>query len=82
MTSKFDARDLTAALNQLKHADKASAVQESPGSPLTNDEWRKREDLKVKMIAQRVKLKLMRDRTEELKQALERFRTQRNAMSA
>jgi peroxiredoxin len=81
MKASFDARDLTAALDQLKQAGDA-AVQISPESPLPDKEWQKREALKVKMIAQRVKLKLMRDRTDELKQALERFRTQRNAMSA
>jgi hypothetical protein len=81
MTAKFDARDLTAALDQLKQAGSA-AEQVAPEPPLPDKEWQKREDLKVKMIAQRVKLKLMRDRTEELKQALARFRTQRDAMSA
>lgn len=82
MMAKFDARDLTAALKQLKQANETSATQESPDTPMSDEEWQQREDLKVKMIAARVKLKLMRDRTEELKQALARFRHQRDAMSA
>jgi len=81
MTAKFDARDLTEALDPLKQTGALDA-QRGPDSPLPDKEWQKREDLKVKMIAQRVKLKLMRDRTDELKQALARFRTQRDAMSA
>jgi hypothetical protein len=79
----FDARDLTAALDQLKHTHEGSAATTpEPRAPLSNEEWQQREELKVKMIAARVKLKLMRDRTEELKQSLERFRAQRDAMRA
>lgn len=81
MMSKFDQRDSIGALDPLQPATEAGAAV-APESPLPDTEWNKREALKVKMIAQRVKLKLMRDRTDELKQALERFRTQRNAMSA
>ncbi len=79
--AKFDQRDLTSALDPPQPATDTGA-KVAPDSPLPDREWQKREALKVKMIAQRVKLKLMRDRTDELKQALERFRTQRNAMSA
>ncbi|MEO7432243.1 MAG: hypothetical protein ABIR62_09485 [Dokdonella sp.] len=81
MMSKFTQRDLTSSLDLPPPASHAGA-NVTPVSPLSDGEWQKREALKVKMIAQRVKLKLMRDRTDELKQALERFSTQRNTMSA
>ncbi|MEO6688244.1 MAG: hypothetical protein ABIS07_01315 [Dokdonella sp.] len=74
MTAKFDARDLTSALNQLKQVDEASTTDASPNTPLSDMEWQRREELKVKMIAARVKLKLMRDRTDALKESLERYR--------
>jgi hypothetical protein len=74
MTAKFDARDLSAALDQLKQADEASTTDASPSTPLSDKEWQRREELKVKMIAARVKLKLMRDRTDALKESLERYR--------
>lgn len=83
MTAKFDARDLSDALNQLKQqASEAATANPSEGAPLSDREWQRREELKVKMIEARVKLKLMRDRTEELKQALARFRANQGAMRA
>ena len=82
MTGKFATRDLTAALKSLKPVDATSAMQRTPEAPMSGEERQKREELRVKMIAARVKLKLMRDRTENLKQALARFRTQRDAMRA
>ncbi|MEO5627157.1 MAG: hypothetical protein ABIQ70_14205 [Dokdonella sp.] len=81
MTAKFDARDLTAALHQLQQVDEASSSAASPNTPLSDKEWQRREELKVKMIAARVKLKLMRDRTDALKESLERYRA-RAAMHA
>jgi hypothetical protein len=81
MTAKFDARDLTAALDQLRQGNEGSTTPASPNAPLSDKEWQRREELKVKMIAARVKLKLMRDRTEALKESLERYRA-RAAMQA
>lgn len=81
MTAKFDTRDLTATLNQLKQADETPMTGSSPNTPLSDKEWHRREELKVKMIAARVKLKLMRDRTDALKESLERYRA-RAAMHA
>ncbi|MBA8885636.1 hypothetical protein [Dokdonella fugitiva] len=72
MTAKFDARDWNTALRQLKGAGPVAATP----SPVERDEF------KVKVIEARVKLKLMRDRTDALKAALDRFRSQRAAKSA
>jgi hypothetical protein len=81
MTAKFDPRDFTAALARNRQADPAHAAPAAT-SAATGDEWQQREDFKVKLISARVKLKLMRDRTDALKEALERFRSQRDAMRA
>ncbi|MBA8885853.1 hypothetical protein FHW12_000044 [Dokdonella fugitiva] len=73
MTAKFDSRDWNAALTQLKVNGPATAA-----APNVVE----RDEFKVKVIEARVKLKLMRDRTDALKAALERFRSQRDAKSA
>jgi len=78
MTAKFDPKDWNAALVQLKgdHATPSAAVVDDAASV------RDREVFKVKVIEARVKLKLMRDRTDALKEALERFRSRQDAMRA
>lgn len=76
MTAKFDSRDWNAALVQLKGAESAANAARNV------DEQQQRDQFKVKVIEARVKLKLMRDRTEALKAALERFRSRRDATSA
>ena len=78
MTAKFDPNDWNSALVQLKsdHATPSPNVVDDAVSV------REREVFKVKVIEARVKLKLMRDRTEALKEALERFRSRQDAMRA
>lgn len=79
MTGKFDADEFTAALGDTRRSvlgTAAPAVQPAP------EDWQQREDFKLKVISARVKLKLMRDRTEALKAALARFRSQQDAMRA
>jgi hypothetical protein len=75
MTVKFDPRDWNQALVQLER----NAETNEPAAP---EEMRQRDEFKVKVIEARVKLKLMRDRTEALRQSLERFRARRESMSA
>lgn len=81
MTAKFDVRDFTAALGQPRQAGRTDSAAAAT-TPTPTEEWQQREDFKVKLISARVKLKLMRDRTDALKEALERFRSQRDAMRA
>lgn len=81
MTAKFDARESTAAPGQLERGAAATGPHPAPGEHGC-DEWQQRDEFKLKLISARVKLKLMRDRTDALKEALERFRTQRDAMRA
>ncbi|HEX7768874.1 MAG TPA: hypothetical protein VF422_02480 [Dokdonella sp.] len=83
MTARFDADEFTAALRDPRNATRAAhQVPVAPGSAPAGDEWQQREEFKLKVISARVKLKLMRDRTEALKEALARFRTQQDAMRA
>jgi LAS superfamily LD-carboxypeptidase LdcB len=78
MTAKFDPNDWNSALVQLK------SEHATPSNPAPTDAQsvREREAFKVKVIESRVKLKLMRDRTDALKEALERFRSRQHAMRA
>ena len=77
MTAKFDPRDWNAALHQLK--DEAGAPTQVPRP---RNELEQHDQFKVKVIEARVKLKLMRDRTEALKEALERYRQRQGSMRA
>ncbi|CAG0993441.1 MAG: hypothetical protein IT467_02735 [Dokdonella sp.] len=74
MTRQFDPRDWSNAL---------SAQHRTPalGPPASVDP-RQRADYKVRIIEARVKLKIMRDRTEALQQSLEEFRARRAALGA
>ena len=81
MTARLDPREFTDALRRSREPT-AEAVAPSPSSAKAAEEWQQREEFKVKLISARVKLKLMRDRTDALKEALERFRSQRDAMRA
>jgi hypothetical protein len=78
MTAKFDPNDWNAALVHLKSEPVV------PPHPAPDDavSVREREAFKVKVIEARVKLKLMRDRTDALKEALERFRSRQDSMRA
>jgi hypothetical protein len=82
MTAKFESGDWNAALNHLKATSPATVDGASSDAPVSRQEWEKREQFKVKVIEARVKLKLMRDRTDALKDALERYRKRREAMRA
>jgi hypothetical protein len=78
MTAKFDPNDWSSALVQLK-SEPATPSRPAPDDAVS---VREREAFKVKVIEARVKLKLMRDRTDALKEALERFRSRQGAMRA
>lgn len=75
MAARFDPRDWNDTLVPL----------DRPADPQQNasiEQARRRDEFKVKVIEARVKLKLMRDRTEALRQSLERFRARQEAMRA
>ncbi len=80
MASKFDSRDWMSALGQPSTAGRRLGGDAGPAP--ADVERHKREQLQIKAIEARVKLKLMRDRTEALKQALARFRAVEEARRA
>lgn len=76
MPVKFDAQEFTDAMRQVEQARQPSpAPRSSIGHPAL-DEWKQSEEFKVRVISARSKLKLMRDRSEALRDSLQRFRSQ------
>ncbi|MFI4970436.1 MAG: hypothetical protein ACHP7D_09540 [Lysobacterales bacterium] len=74
---------MTAKFEPLVLVDRTQpAAGAAPDTPISDEEWRKREQFRLKMIEARVKLKLMRDRTAALREALERYRARRESIRA
>lgn len=82
MAAKFETRDRAAAVKPLKETGEAAGIRAAPEAAPTNQDWRQREQFRLKVIEARVKLKLMRDRTDALKEALERYRTRSGSTRA
>lgn len=80
MPVKFDAEQLTAALRQLATDKPNPPVSRPTGLQNASDEWKQSEEFRVRVISARTKLKLMRDRSDALRDSLERFRTQQNSV--
>jgi hypothetical protein len=85
MPLKFDAQEFDAALRQFKPAKAASAAAvAAPSTARTaSGDWQEQQsqELKLRVISSRAKLKLMRDRSEALRDSLQRFRSQHQAVS-
>jgi hypothetical protein len=82
MPVKFDADEFASALRQVKQA-KPVRQESTTTTPLSTEEWQQTEEYKVRVISARAKLKLMRDRSEALRDSLQRFRSQQqNALRA
>lgn len=76
MPAQFNADEFDTALRQLEPVRQAaSATRPSVGHPAL-DEWQQSQEFKVRVISSRTKLKLMRDRSEALRDSLQRFREQ------
>ena len=76
MPANFNADEFDTALRQLEPArlnSPAGGVR--VGHPAL-DEWQQSQEFKVRVISSRTKLKLMRDRSESLRDSLQRFREQ------
>jgi type II secretory pathway component PulC len=81
MPLKFDARDFDAALRQFKQtkpepAPVQAAVAKRPSVVRPGVVVTPEQELKLRVIASRAKLKVMRDRSEALRDSLQRFRSQ------
>ncbi len=76
MPVKFDAEEFASALRQVRPGASTSPVHPQPRPPLAADEWQQSEEFRIRLITARTKLKLMRDRSDALRDSLQRFRAQ------
>ncbi|MBL0163896.1 MAG: hypothetical protein IPP82_09720 [Xanthomonadales bacterium] len=76
MPVKFDAEEFASALRQVKPIASALSANPQPKAPLTTEEWQQSEEFRLRLISARTKLKLMRDRSDALRDSLQRFRAQ------
>jgi hypothetical protein len=85
MPVKFDAQEFDAALRQFKPAktDPAAPVASPSAARNASGDWQEQQnqELKLRVISSRAKLKLMRDRSEALRDSLQRFRSQHQSVS-
>lgn len=76
MPANFNADEFDSALRQLESNRPESAGNRPGVGHPALDEWQRSQEFKVRVIASRTKLKLMRDRSEALRDSLQRFREQ------
>ncbi|MEZ5462080.1 hypothetical protein [Dokdonella sp.] len=76
MPANFNAEEFDTALRQLKQAAPAVAPSAPSSEPIAAGQWQQSEKFRVRVITARTKLKLMRDRSEALRDSLKRFRDQ------
>jgi hypothetical protein len=75
-------RNAVLAIGSLREAQDACANLKPMACPMTDDELRQRAQVIEKVIHTRAKLEHLRDRAEDLKVALNRFKQRREAMRA
>jgi hypothetical protein len=80
MPARFDAQEFSTALRQLGRGKSNTLVNRPTSLHLACDEWKQSEEFRVRVIAARTKLKLMRDRSEALEESLQRFRSQQRSV--
>ena len=80
MPRQFDPDEFAAAMRQVKHPKAPADTNTLPAEPLAVEEWQHSEEFKVRVIAARAKLKLMRDRSEALQDSLQEFRFRQSRM--
>ena len=74
MPANFIADEFDTALRQLEPVRHTSRQNLSALGHPALDEWQQSQAFKVRVISSRTKLKLMRDRSEALRDSLQRFR--------
>lgn len=79
MPRQFDADEFADAMRHLKQP---GATESWVGSVTTNEPATNEEKLKVRVIAARAKLQLMRNRSEALKDSLAEFQNRQNRLRA
>ena len=82
MPRQFIPDEFAAAMRQVKHPKAPADSSNLQAEPLKVEEWQHSEEFKVRVIAARAKLKLMRDRSEALQDSLQEFRFRQRRMRA
>lgn len=77
MSVNTNLRKAALAIDALRRSQDASANLKPLAMPMSDDELRQRAELIEKVIRTRDKLKLLRDRSEDLRAALNRFKDRR-----
>lgn len=74
MPVNFNADEFDTALRQFNQVAPASVPVTASREPLATGDWQQSERFRVRVITARTKLKLMRDRSDALRDSLQRFR--------
>jgi hypothetical protein len=82
MSVNINQRQAALAIDALRRSQDASANLKPLAMPMSEDELRQRAELVERVISTRDKLKLLRDRSEELRAALNRFKVRRDKQRA
>ena len=77
MSVNTNLRKAALAIDALRRSQDASVNLKPVAMPMSEEELRQRAELVEKVIRTRDKLKLLRDRSEELRAALNRFKDRR-----
>jgi len=77
MSVNTNLRKAALAIDALRRSQDASVNLKPLAMPMSEEELRQRAELVEKVIRTRDKLKLLRDRSEELRAALNRFKDRR-----
>lgn len=81
MPVKFDADEFDSALRQLKQLKSAPGLIPKSGAGSVAVERNQSDEFKLRIITARAKLKLMRDRSDSLRDSLDRFRMQQHGVN-
>jgi hypothetical protein len=81
MPTKFDAEEFAVALRQIRPVKAGSLANPASSPSLTRDDLHQSEELRLRVITARTKLKLMRDRSDALQDSLQRFLAQQRSVN-
>lgn len=81
MPVKFDPQEFDVALRDLRHVAPSAPSLPAAELPVTAEDWQRSEMFKIRLITARTKLKLMRDRSDALRDSLQRFQAQQRSVT-
>ncbi len=81
MPVNFDPDEFDSALRQLSQPRTVRTPPQASTTAQNADDWHQSEAFQVRIITARTKLKLMRDRSDALRDSLQRFRTRQERVN-